>query len=142
MEVRLRRGCLTGPASGGTEDGPMTDGGMSDQELAEIRALVEAASPGPWYVRVFDDASAMNLVAVTTVPDDGAVTRFPDSDQSTLVAATLVQHPRYVEVADGRWDENAQFIAAAREVIPRLLAEISRLRSSATAPSVPPDRCP
>jgi hypothetical protein len=28
-----------------------------------------------------------------------------------LIAATLVQEPRYVDCADGRWDENAAFIA-------------------------------
>ncbi|MGI8328666.1 hypothetical protein ACRYCC_01805 [Actinomadura scrupuli] len=44
------------------------------------------------------------------------------------MAATLVQHPRYVDVADERWDENAHFIANARQDIPRLIAEIKRLR--------------
>ncbi|MEV0374509.1 hypothetical protein AB0I10_32785 [Streptomyces sp. NPDC050636] len=45
-----------------------------------------------------------------------------------MVAATLIQHPRYIDVADERWDENAEFIAHAREDVPRLLAEITRLR--------------
>jgi hypothetical protein len=39
-----------------------------------------------------------------------------------------VQQPRYVDLADGRWDENARFIAHARSDIPRLVAEIRRLR--------------
>ncbi|MBL7629068.1 hypothetical protein [Frankia nepalensis] len=45
-----------------------------------------------------------------------------------MIAATLVQHPRYVDVGDGRWDENAAFIAMAREAVPRLIGEIRRLR--------------
>ncbi|MGW2063487.1 hypothetical protein ACWCO9_23100 [Streptomyces sp. NPDC001937] len=44
------------------------------------------------------------------------------------MAATLVQQPRYVYVTDARWDENAQFIANARQDIPQLIAEIRRLR--------------
>jgi hypothetical protein len=44
------------------------------------------------------------------------------------VAATLVQQPRYVDSSDERWDENAHFIAAARDSIPRLIADIRRLR--------------
>lgn len=44
------------------------------------------------------------------------------------MAATLVQQPRYVDVADERWDENANFIANARQDIPRLITEIRRLR--------------
>ncbi|MFE7215411.1 hypothetical protein ACFY0A_44895 [Streptomyces sp. NPDC001698] len=44
------------------------------------------------------------------------------------MAATLVQHPRYVDTADEHWDENARFIAATREAVPCLIAEIRRLR--------------
>jgi uncharacterized protein YbjT (DUF2867 family) len=43
--------------------------------------------------------------------------------------ATLVQQTRYIDIADERWDANAAFIAAARTVVPRLLAEITRLRA-------------
>ena len=46
-----------------------------------------------------------------------------------VVAATLVQHPRYVDIGDAKWDENAAFIAMAREAIPRLVSEVRRLRS-------------
>ena len=45
-------------------------------------------------------------------------------------AATVIQNPeRYVDIADHRWDENADFIAHAREDIARLLDEIERLRA-------------
>jgi hypothetical protein len=101
---------------------------MTDEELAEIEELANAATPGPWHVRQLDDDFAMSLVAISTIPDTGLGERWPDFDHHEIVAATLVQQPRYVDVADERWDENAQFIAAARQSIPRLIAEIRRLR--------------
>lgn len=104
---------------------------MSDAELAALAELADRATPGPWHVRILDDAQAMNLVAVSTRPDQGPGERWPDFDHTVLVAATLVQQPRYVSIADERWDENAAFIAAARTAVPRLLAEIERLRREA-----------
>lgn len=101
---------------------------ITDKDLAEIEEIVEAATPGPWYVRFLDDDHAMNLVAVSTVPDTGRGKRWPDFDHHEVVAATLVQEPRYVDIGDERWDENAQFIATARREVPRLVAEIRRLR--------------
>ncbi|WP_329266828.1 hypothetical protein [Streptomyces sp. NBC_01451] len=101
---------------------------LTDEELAEIEELAGAATPGPWHVRQLDDDFAMSLVAISTVPDTGAGERWPDFDHRQIVAATLVQQPRYVDVADERWDENANFIANARQDIPRLIAEIRRLR--------------
>ncbi|WP_345483283.1 hypothetical protein, partial [Actinopolymorpha pittospori] len=101
----------------------------TDEELTAIEELAEAATPGPWFVRALDDDLAMNLVAISTVPDSGHGERWPDFDHREIVAATLVQGPhRYVDVADECWDENALFIANARQDIPRLIAEIKRLR--------------
>jgi hypothetical protein len=102
---------------------------MSNEELEGIEELASAATPGPWFVRAVDDDQAMNLVAVSTRPDTGKGERLPDFEPGEVVAATLVQHPRYVDVDDGMWDENAAFIAMAREAIPRLLGEVWRLRS-------------
>ncbi|MEU3506964.1 hypothetical protein ABZ733_03430 [Streptomyces longwoodensis] len=101
---------------------------VTADRLGEIEELCGAASPGPWYVRTLDDESAMGLVAVSTTPDTGRAERWPDFDAREIVAATLVQQPRYVDVADERWDENAAFIAMAREAVPQLVAEVRRLR--------------
>ncbi|MEZ0095749.1 hypothetical protein [Streptacidiphilus sp. EB129] len=100
---------------------------LTDEELAEIEELAEAATPGPWHIRHLDDDFAMNLVAVSTVPDTGLGERWPAFDHHEIVAATLIQQPRYVDVADERWDENARFIVSARHDVPRLIAEIRRL---------------
>src|SRR4051794_13653067 len=102
---------------------------MSDQEIDEIEARARCATPAPWHVRQLDDEYAMSLVAVSTAPDTGRGERWPDFDNATIVAATLVQQPRYVDVADDRWDENAVFIAYARSDIPMLINEVRRLRS-------------
>jgi len=107
----------------------MTSQPPSEAELAEIADLTARATPGPWHVRHLDDDHAMSLVAVSTEPDTGLGERWPDFDHATMIAATLVQQPRYVDVADERWNVNATFIAAARTAIPRLLAEITRLRN-------------
>ncbi|MFR9778558.1 hypothetical protein ACL02O_21225 [Micromonospora sp. MS34] len=114
---------------------------ISDAELTEIDTLAQAATPGPWYVRQLDDDWAMSLVAVSTVPDTGRGERWPDFDHREVVAATLVQQPRYADVADERWDENAAFIANARRDVPRLVAEVRRLRQllAATSAKLPED---
>ncbi|MEV7087614.1 hypothetical protein AB0O07_17195 [Streptomyces sp. NPDC093085] len=102
---------------------------MRDGELEEIEELCSAATPAPWFVRTLGDDSAMNLVAVSTAPDTGAAERWPNFDHREMIAATLVQHPRYVDSGDERWDENAAFIAMAREAVPRLVEEVRRLRA-------------
>lgn len=101
---------------------------LTDDDLNEIERRAAAATPGPWFVRQLDDDHAMSLVAVGTTPDTGQGERWPEFDSRDIVAATLVQQPRYVEVADQLWDENAEFIAHARDDVPRLLTEIRRLR--------------
>ncbi|HEX6682270.1 MAG TPA: hypothetical protein VF062_05720 [Candidatus Limnocylindrales bacterium] len=96
---------------------------MDADELAEIEERAEAATPGPWYAHFIDDDHFANLVAVSTKPESVRI------GHSDTVAATLIQFPaRYVDIADERWDENAYFIAHARQDIPRLLAEVRRLR--------------
>ena len=102
---------------------------LTDHELDQIEQRAEEATRGPWFIRKLDDSHAMNLIAVSTEPDTGKGERWPDFDHGTIVAATLVQEPRYVDIADDRWDLNAVFIAHARADVPRLVTEIRRLRA-------------
>jgi hypothetical protein len=101
---------------------------LTDGDLREIASRCEAATPGPWMVRQFDDDHAMGLVAVTAGNDDADETRWPHFDVESIVCMTLLQYPRMVDIKDQRWQENATFISQARTDIPMLLAEINRLR--------------
>jgi len=101
---------------------------LIDEDLAAVEHRVRVASPGPWHVRHLDDDHAMSFTAVSTRPDTGKGERWPEFEHGEIVAATLVQQPRYVDLDDERGDENADFIAQDREDIPCLIAEIRRLR--------------
>lgn len=101
---------------------------LTDEQLKQLLQLARKATPTPWYVRHLDDSDAMNLIAISTSEDSGRGERFPHFNAKELVAATLVQAPRYVDIADGKWEENAAFIAAAANAIPLLIEELLALR--------------
>ena len=128
---------------------------MNTQErIDSIKARVNNATPAPWYVNFLDDSRFMNLVAVTTIPDSGkheALLDLPnDTDneiRNSMIATTLIQAEiqggePFVEVDLGNpneinftgyseydnWDEDAEFIAHAREDIPWLLSQIEELQ--------------
>ena len=126
----------------------------TQKRIDSIKARVNNATPAPWYVNFLDDSRFMNLVAVTTIPDSGkheALLDLPnDTDneiRNSIIATTLIQ----AEIQDGRpfvevnlgnpndvdftgypeynnWDEDAEFIAHAREDIPWLLSQIEELQ--------------
>jgi hypothetical protein len=89
---------------------------LSAAELAAIQARTAAATPGPWSVEDEDelrDANGSHLVYV-----------YGDYEHSGAA---------FEKPAD------AAFCAAAREDIPRLLAEVQRLRQQVAALGGDPD---
>lgn len=82
-------------------------GALSDNELARIAARCNAASPGPWvsYVEGRDHTSGSSFIQTGTPEQRG--------QDIELTGATV---------------EDQDFIASARQDIPRLIAEIHRLR--------------
>ena len=110
---------------------------MTDDKLTFLRELDALATPGPWYVHFTDDDYAMNATFVSTVPpaeheDDGRGLGEGWPEQvppSTVIAITLLQHPRLADVSDGKWDVNARLVVATRTHLNGLLAEIDRLRA-------------
>jgi hypothetical protein len=78
---------------------------MTDQELDQIRARCDRASPGPWkaWIEGRDHTSGSSFVQ--TGGNDIEMTGATDADYD--------------------------FIAAARQDIPRLLEEVRRLRAKA-----------
>jgi hypothetical protein len=62
---------------------------LTNEELAAIEELAEAATLGPRFVRHLDDDHAMSLVAISTAPDAGRGERWSDFDHREIVAAPM-----------------------------------------------------
>lgn len=103
---------------------------VTEAELAEWKAKTDAATEGPWLIEEDDPVAEPWLI------DESM-----DSIQIALAhRLTIGQGGEFDDsrcVADISWSNglteqdsrNAQFIAAAREAMPRLLAEVERLRA-------------
>lgn len=126
--------------------------GNIKEKLQQIKNRLSATTPGQWYVNYLDDDHSMNLVAVTTRPDTGKHERLPYDDpdcsiRNSIVATTLEQagfnqtKPHVVVDVDefdyfsrfgkgGKWDEDAEFIANAKEDIRYLLELVETLINS------------
>jgi hypothetical protein len=86
---------------------------MTERELETIRARERAAAPGPWRV------SRVANVYPSTV-----------GDGRSHPAVRGLRAPRRVyERAWQQVEADMEFMAAAREDVPRLLAEVERLRT-------------
>jgi len=110
-------------------------------ELEQDLAVIVASTPGPWEWHVVDDRLCMNARTITTAGESGELDHHANN-----IAIVPLQGPRYADVADGRWDENAEFIVRARvrwpEAVERIIAlerqvdslrrEISDLRRKAS----------
>lgn len=108
---------------------------MSDAELIEIETRASAATPGPWYAHATDDNVFSNARYVSLEPGefrhDGKQSMDEEShdkaDSEKVIAITLLQSPQLADCDE--CEENTVFIAHARSDIPRLIAEIRRLRA-------------
>lgn len=85
---------------------------MTDDELNEIEARVNAATPGPWTGRSFDESQRLIL----SEPYDGG--------KRSLIAIVGVGRL----IPDG--EANAAFIAQARADMPALIAELRAIRKA------------
>ena len=110
------------------------------QRLREIQERAEKATPGPWYYVNRDDDYAMNQDVVATVPDLYNHQGYEHSGfcgagqaEPEIIAGLLVQRPLAIGTPDAKWEENAEFIAHAREDVPWLLEQIATLKSGVAA---------
>lgn len=90
------------------------NGAMTAERIVEIKAREGKATPGPW--GVFQECRGKKRVGIATkrsIEDVGAeeLDVIVDCDGSGI-----------------RWEADAAFIAAARQDIPDLLAEVERLQ--------------
>jgi hypothetical protein len=83
---------------------------LQPEELKAIEARCEAATPGPWVATISPDGTVAMV--------DHATLRSDDADEPLMIASCDVI---------GNLDNDADFIAAARTDIPRLLATIEEM---------------
>lgn len=95
-----------GAAASGTEAGAMTE-----EQLAAIKARCEAAIPGPWFIA--GDSSGLAMELQTS----------PDWSKGTVIWSS--GHGEYAHPDDA----TGEFIRAAREDVPALLAYIEELEA-------------
>ena len=107
----------------------MANRDLRDEDLDEIERRADAATPGPWFVRILSDEYSTAITAVTTKPGrlDDPPAHF---DPSEVVAITYLQQPEYATLDVGESDSNASFIAHARIDVLRLVEEVRRLKAS------------
>lgn len=125
------------------------DAQQIQSRINEIVNRLKATTPGKWHVSEMDDSLFMNCVAITTDPKaDGADLPYDDPDgtiRDSIVATTLIQagidHTKPFVVVDvdefdfddsskgGRWNQDAEFIANAKDDIVFLLGVIKALQS-------------
>jgi hypothetical protein len=85
---------------------------LSDEELAELEALAADATPGPWVAHIEAEApvGGESMIGLDGLQDDFPPDMYVRHNGETAPAADI------------------RFIAAARNYVPRLLAEVRRLR--------------
>lgn len=97
----------------------------TDEELDRWLALAEAATPGPWkrdlrptqHIGIWAD-----VITVRPNPYE------PDADPEGRLGHLDLLYFYPIDLANVITDANASFVAAAREAVPKLIAEVRRLR--------------
>jgi hypothetical protein len=85
---------------------------MTDQDLQQWRAMSEKASPGPWcHVQTLTPAGEVHCDIVRAGPQQVILAHDGDGGDADF------------------YEHDAVFIAASREAVPALIAEVERLRS-------------
>lgn len=102
---------------------------MTPTQRTEARLACKNATPGPWKVGGCDDQQ--NMSAVYVFSGEGPDEVYPDADLvndrgRSVIAVTLYQYPRIADHESQLWDENAVFIAVAREALPDALDELDK----------------
>ena len=96
-----------------------TDADESERDAA----VIAATTPGPWTVHSVDDSYCMSSVTIAQPGGTGEL-----DDHENNIAIVLLQQPRYADVGDRRWDQNAQFIVRARTRWPNAIEFIAALK--------------
>ena len=101
---------------------------LTNERLDELAAMEQAATARPWFAVESDDDFFMTQHFVSSVCEGDE----PDE----IVAGTLIQNCKQVHSISKRWQENAAFIAAARNEFAAMIEqckEANRLREAMLA---------
>lgn len=104
-------------------------------DLAKLKRLEAAATPGPWYAHATDDRYCMNARYVGVRKSDfshdnlcGLSHKSLDQEPpQDVIAITLLQMPNLA--TNENCDENTEFIASIRNAAPELFARIAELEA-------------
>lgn len=88
-------------------------------DLVALRALCDAASPGPWAYEEHEMTPAFRHESSIAGPDGDVVFAWWDDPESEAYGGIVVE------------DEDAAFIAAARDALPVLVATLARIEALA-----------
>ncbi len=99
-----------------------------------MRSLRERATRGDWEFFNEDDDHFMNAFGVSCRSDDVSKHHndepdHGDIDPNTAICLTLLQAPRACDHRSGKWEANAEFIAAAANEMTALCDEVERLEA-------------
>jgi hypothetical protein len=96
---------------------------LTDADLAAIQGRLDAVAPGPWRAMVEgrDISSGSNFIQV-------------GGDNEVNIEVVPEEHIADPAVRQVWMEANYDFVAHARQDIPRLLAEVRRLRAGSSPP--------
>lgn len=95
-----------------------------EARLQAIEKREKRATAGPWHVHNPEDNLFMNVYLVATTPQEPNPWWDGEAEARKVVAVTWLYG--VADVADGKGEENAEFIAHARTDIPFLLHLVRR----------------
>lgn len=98
---------------------------MKEEELKQIKARVEAATPGPWVLHT--DSSRPDVCAGIT----DSAGNYSGPKSGFMGEGHLFEFDKYGPSWGQEYDNcaDAEFVAHARQDVPALIAEVERLRA-------------
>lgn len=92
---------------------------LTEEELAAMEKRLAAAAPAPWWgwLETRDCTGGESFIQIT-----------PDADEDNEIYFSRFIGGRELKSPNEQLDADVDFIAHAREDMPRLIAEIRRLR--------------
>lgn len=88
---------------------------MIDHEIKQLRILCDAATTGPWVATEGGTVKSMSMTREV-------------NKRACMVQVALAVEPQLDEDTTTPRPNNAKFIAASREALPRLIDEVDRLQ--------------